>query len=421
MPKKPMTSAQKILARVSGKDFVEPGEVIWVDPDLLIMYAFPTLTDEFARILKEDLHVPIRKPNKCKLFIDHMMPPAGVKESEFHQLTRDWAAELGVELIDNLGIGHQVTAELGWAKPGMFIAHSDLHVQPLGAFNVLTVSLLTDIITPYALGKFWMQVPETIRIELKGHFSEGIGGRDLINRILGDLGPDGGLNTVLEFVGEGAENMSIDDRMTSLSEVVFCGAYGGIYPAGKVVDDFLVGRTDTPYEAAVSDIGAQFLRTLTYDLSKLEPTLVAPSGLTSAISIEEAEGLPVNQGYIGSCASGRVTDLEIAAKILRGKKIKDSVRLYVVPSSKEILAQVSRSGVLADLVEAGAFISSPSCDYCYGKVQSIHAGERAISTGTLNVPGRLGSTEAEIYLSGAAVVASSVLTGEITDPRKFLR
>ena len=420
MAHKDMTICEKILARTSGKQFVSPGEVLWATPDIVLMYDYPGLTDEFARILKDELHSKIHNPSQCKLFIDHMVPASGVKESDFHHGTRRWAEEQGVELFEGLGIGHQVSAEIGLARPGMLITHSDLHVQPLGAFGAMTISLLTDIITPYALGKIWIEVPHTIKVTLNNEFMPGVDGRDLINRILGDLGPDGAINSVLEFVGDGSERMSIDNRMTSLSETVFCGAYGGIYPANSMVSDYLKKRTNAPYTMIKSDAGARYSFSIEYDLSDIEPTLIKPNGLTAATSIEQVVGVPLNQGYIGSCASGRLSDLKTSAAILKGKKIAKGFRLYVVPSSREIMSEASRLGYLTTLIDAGAFISSPSCDYCYGKVQSISAGETAISAGTLNVPGRMGSVEANIYLSSSAVVAASAIEGRIVDPRNYL-
>jgi 3-isopropylmalate/(R)-2-methylmalate dehydratase large subunit len=323
-------------------------------------------------------------------------------------------------LIENLGIGHQVTAELGLAKPGMFIVHGDMHIHPIGAFGTVAFSLLTDIITAYALGKIWLEIPQTIKVNLTGSFRDGVSGRDFINHLLGFLGPDGAINAYLEFHGDGAESMSMDDRMTILSEILFCGAHGGIFPANEPVMKYIKERTGETVPPIVADNGAVYSETLSFDLSKIEPTVIAPRGLTDAQPIGKVEGLTLNQAYIGSCAGGRVLDIETAARILKGRRIKDGFRLNVVPSSREILKKTIESQALGVLVEAGAFISSPSCDYCYGKTQAISRGERAVSTGTLNVPGRMGSSAAEIYLASAAVAAASAINGELADPRKYL-
>lgn len=416
----PMTICEKVLARTSGRNEVFPGEFLWPEPDLIIMYDYPGLTDEFERIMRNELKVKVCCPEKCIIFIDHLLPPCGEKEADFHQHTRKWTREHGIKLIENLGIGHQVSAEIGLARPGRLIVHGDMHVQPLGAFGAMTVSLLTDILTPYVLGKFWIEVPESIKVVLTGRFPDGVGGRDLIHCILRDFGPDGAIGAVLEFTGDGAENMSIDDRMTLLSEIMFCGAYCGIFPSDAISSEYLRERIGSGFEPIYPDAGARYKKTVTYDLSSLEPYIITPASLCDAKPVKEAAGIMVHQGYIGSCASGRISDIEIAARILKGRKIKEGFRLNVVPSSREVLKKSIESQALAVLVEAGAFISSPSCDYCYGKTQSLSAGETAVSTGTLNVPGRMGSIEADIYLASAATVAASAISGVICDPREYL-
>jgi len=415
-----MTFCEKVFARTAGERHVVPGDFLWVKPDLVLMYDYPGISDVHARILRDELNVNVRYPDRCKMFIDHFVPPSSVKEADFHNETRKWTNGQGIELIENKGIGHQVAAEMGLAKPGSLIVHGDLHVHVLGALGALTISLQDDLVSAYALGEFWFEVPKTIRVNLTGEFPPGTGGRDLINKILRDLGPDGALGAVLEFAGNGAENMNMDERMSLLSEVVFCGAYTGVFPSDEISLKYLRERAGTDLEPVLPDPGAKYAGAMAYNLPELEPYVVSPSGLCDAKPIGEVAGISVQQGYIGSCANGRCSDLEIAARILKGRKIKEGFRLFVVPSSKEIMSEAIENQTLSVLAEAGAFISSPSCDYCYGKTQCLSAGETAISTGTLNVPGRMGSAEAEIYLGSAAVVAASAIGGEIRDPRDFL-
>ena len=415
-----MTLCEKILARTSGRDRVSPGDFIWAEPDLIIQYDWPGLSNVETDQIDQDLGGKVKNPDKCFFFIDHLMPP-NEAEAMFHQTTRDWVAKQGIRLSEGQGIGHQVGAELGLARPGELIVHGDAHVQVLGAFGAMTVSLLTDIVTPWALGKFWISTPKSIKIELTGAMHEGVQGRDLINKILADFGPDGAIDSVIEFVGEGAENMSIDSRMGLLSEIVFCGAYCGIFPGDDLAIADLKARTGEDFETLQADPDAVYDKEIHYDLSELTPFVIAPEGLAAGKPIEDCVGLEVNQGYIGSCACGRKEDLDVAAKILKGKKIKDGFRLYVVPSSREAMLYAAQNGSLATIIEAGAFVSSPTCDYCYGKLACITAGERAISTGTLNVPGRMGSLDAEIYLGSAATVAASAITGVITNPVDLLK
>lgn len=416
-----MTLTEKTLARTSGNTTVKPGDVLWVEPDSILMYDWPGFTEVYADIIKNDLKMDkLPYPEKFVFFIDHLWPPSGEKEADFHHGTRNWAKEQGIKLYEGLGIGHQVSAELGLGVPGNLIIHGDMHVQVLGAFGASTVSFMGDFLTPWVLGRFWVEVPETINIKLEGKFQPFVGGRDLIHKIIYDLGPDGGIGSVLEFTGEGAQNMSIDERMNTLCQVMFCGALNGVFPADDLSLQYLSERTGKKHASVKSDPDVQYKTEYTYDLSSLEPYAIAPPNPGNAKPLKELLGTEINQGYIGSCASGRIEDIENAARILKGKKIKEGFRLFVVPTSKEILEKTMNSGALATLVEAGAFISSPTCDFCYGKTQSMSAGESAVSTGTLNVPGRLGSIEADIYLVSASCVAASACTGKITDPRDIL-
>ena len=415
---KPMTLCEKVLSRTSGRDSVSPGEFIWAEPDLIIHYDWPGLSDAMTDQLDQELLVKVKNPEKCFFFIDHMIP-SNQTEALFHQKTRDWVKGQGIPLSEWQGIGHQVSAELGLAHPGELIVHGDAHVQVLGAYGALTFSLLTDVITPYALGKFWLEVPKSIRINLKGSFPKGVQGRDLMNRLLCDIGPDGAIGSVIEFTGDGAESMPLDERMSLLSEIVFCGAYCGVFPGDELSIRDLKERTGKDYQTQRADPGAEYSKELTYDLSEMTPYVVAPESLYAGKPIMECLGIPLNQGYIGSCACGRKKDLDIAAEILKGKKIAEGFRLFVVPTSREAMVHASKNGSLAVLLEAGAFVSSPTCDYCYGKLACMIKGERAISTGTLNVPGRMGSMEAEIYLGSAATVAASAVSGTLTDPRTF--
>jgi 3-isopropylmalate/(R)-2-methylmalate dehydratase large subunit len=348
-------------------------------------------------------------------FIDHLLPP-NESEAKFHRETREWVKKQEIFLSEGLGIGHQVSAELGLAKPGELIVHGDAHVQILGAYGAMTVSLLTDIVTPWALGEFWIETPTSIKIELKGRLRDGVQGRDVMNRILSDIGPDGANGSVIEFVGDGAETMPIDERMGMLAEIVFCGAYCGIFPGDALSLNDLKTRTGEEPKTLKADPDAVYQREMSYDLTQMTPYVITSESLYAGTPIENCIGLDVTQGYIGSCASGRKSDLDIAARILKGKKIKEGFRLYVVPSSREAMLHAARNGSLATLIECGAFISSPSCDYCYGKMGCMTDGERAVSTGTLNVPGRMGSLKAEIYLGSAATVAASAINGVIADP-----
>jgi 3-isopropylmalate/(R)-2-methylmalate dehydratase large subunit len=245
-------------------------------------------------------------------------------------------------------------------------------------------------------------------------------GRDLIHRIIYDLGPHGVKGNVMEFAGPGLKHLEIDDRIPVCSQCTWAGALSAIFEVDEIAINFLKSFDVSNYQVMKADPDAEYEETYTYDLDELEPYIVAPPLPYKVVPLSEVEGTEVEQGYIGSCAGGRLKDIEIVARILKGKKIKKGFRLFVVPSTRRVLRESIQRGLLDILVEAGAFISSPTCDFCYGKTQCLAEGESAVSTGTLNVPGRMGSPEAKIYLASSAVVAATALTGKISDPREFL-
>ena len=416
-----MTITEKIISRTAEKDFVKPGETYWVKPDLLFLYDWPGITDKYAHLIKNKLGVEkLPLADRTTVFIDHMVPANGEKEALFHKSTIEWAESQGMRLCEGKGIGHQVAGELGLVTPGKMIAHFDLHVQTLGAFGALPLSFMSDVLTLMSLGRIWIDVPSTVRIELLRSFQEGVGGRDLIHKIICEKGADWGINSVLEFVGQGAEEMSIDQRMNMLAQVTFTGAASGIFPIDDKGKKYLKDHGVDSFDEIRTDSDAIYRETVKYDLSLVEPYVVKAGSPGNACKLSDVTGMAINQGYIGSCASGRLDDIQIAAKILKGKKIKSGFKLFVVPSSGEIMAKAIEDGSLGVLAEAGAFISSASCDYCYGRTQSLMSGQRAVSTGTLNVPGRMGSVDAEIYQASAATVAATAVEGLIDDPRKFL-
>jgi 3-isopropylmalate/(R)-2-methylmalate dehydratase large subunit len=258
-------------------------------------------------------------------------------------------------------------------------------------------------------------------VELTGKFKPGVDGRDLIHKIIQDHGCSWANDCCLEFMGPGAANVSIDQRMNTMIMLCFTGALTGAFLFDEVTKKYLENRNITGLTGIYTDEGANIKEKVTYDLGSIEPLLVSPGGPGNVIPIESGLGVELDQGFIGSCASGRIEDLAVAASILKGHKIKNGFRLYIVPPSNEIMVQAAAKGYLEIFAEAGAFISSGSCDYCFGRTQCLAAGERSISTGTLNVPGRMGSTDAEIYLANTATVAASAIIGKITDPRGFIK
>jgi 3-isopropylmalate/(R)-2-methylmalate dehydratase large subunit len=414
------TIVEKILTRVSRKK-VTAGDIIYGRPDLIIMYNWPGISDKLFSIIKDELKIKkLVTTEKIILVIDHMVSPSSVKDAEFLKNTRQYALENGIKLIEMQGIGHQVIIEAGIIRPGMFAVHFDTHVPTVGAVGAFGLPLALDLLEALVTGEVWLEVPHTTCFQLTGRLPDGVMGRDLIHKIIHDLGPQGVKNHMMEFSGPGLKYLEMDDRIPVGSQCTWAGALSAVFEVDHVTDVFLKNCGVSDYPILKSDSDAEYKETYLYDLGKLEPYVIAPPLPYKAIPLSEVEGIEINQGYIGSCAGGRLKDIEIAARILKGRKIKEGFRLFVVPSTKNVFKESMQKGLLNVLVEAGAYISSPSCDFCYGRAQCLAEGEKAVSTGTLNVPGRMGSTKAEIYLASSAVVAATALNGKLSDPREFL-
>ncbi|MFH1481353.1 MAG: aconitase family protein [Pseudomonadota bacterium] len=416
-----MTIVEKVVARAAGKEVVVPGEILFVEPDLLILYDWFGLSDWYMDTIDKEFKIDrLPYPDRILFFIDHMIPVQNEVHGRIHARTRSWCEKQGIRCMEGEGIGHSVVVENGMVRPGMLVAHFDTHVSTVGAVGALGFGIMKELMMPMVTGKMWLKVPETYKITLQGRFQKGVMGRDLLHTLVADLGPDGCINRVVTFEGQGAESVGMDSRMTLCDLANYFGATTALFHPDKVTLQYLLRNAGVEAEPVVSDPDAGFSGSSHYHLETVEPTLICPPTISNAVPLTERAGTEVHVGIIGTCASGRIEDLEIAAEILKGKKVKGAFKLFVVPTSKRVFLEANKRGYINTLLEAGAFVSSPTCDFCYGKATCLMPGERAISTQTLNVPGRLGSTEAEIYLASAATVAASAIEGAIADPRQYL-
>jgi 3-isopropylmalate/(R)-2-methylmalate dehydratase large subunit len=416
-----LTIAEKILARAAGKEKVTAGDEIMARPDFVHSYDFPGYTDAFFREMKHEFHLDSPPaPERFALFIDHMVPPHSPKEEDLHYITRRWAEEQKIPLFERLGIGHQVAAEVGYAVPGAFLVHFDGHVSQLGAFGMLALGLRRNILEAYVRERISLQVPATTQVILTGQLPDGAMARDVFHFVLKQLGPSFCRFQVLEFDGPAMATMSLSDRQTICGLAMFTGASTAIVnPDEKSLSQAEASGPRLELSPVRSDPDAQYAAVHRLDLTSLEPLVAAPPHPANIKSVAEVAGMEVQVGYIGSCVSGRLEDLRAAAKILQGRKVKDGFQLNIIPTSRRIMTEAAMEGILSSLLEAGAFISSPSCDYCFGHIATMTAGQRAISTGTLNVPGRMGSPDSEIYLASASSVAAAAVEGCIVDPRSY--
>ena len=412
---------EKILARASGRASVRPGDDIQARPDFVIAYDFPGYTDVFFRETREEFGVQqVSSPERFVLFIDHMVPAASPKEEELHRGTRAWGAAQGVAVHERKGIGHQVAAELGHATPGAFIVHFDGHVSQLGAFGCYAFGARKGVLEAFVGETLAMTVPATVKIVLTGTLQPGVMARDVFHHLVRVMGPSSCAFKAVELAGPVIDAMSIEGRQTICGQAMFLGANTMLIAPDARTLAWLAGRSKLDLQAVYPDADAHYEQVVTIDVTALEPIIVVPPSPANTRDLSAHLGLEVHSGYLGSCASGRLEDLRAAADVLRGRQVKPGFQLHVVPTSQAIMVQAAREGLIETLVEAGAFISSPSCDYCYGRIATMADGQRAVSTGTLNTPGRMGSVDSEIYLCNAAVVAASAIEGRIADPRPYL-
>jgi len=417
------TITEKILARAGGLEIARAGENAPFRPDYMIAYDFPGYTDVMFKQMADDFGISkVDDPQRYVLFIDHMTTRGGEREETIHKVTRDWGRANGVEVHEGKGIGHQVAAELGYALPGKFLVHFDGHISGLGAFGALGWGVRKDLLEAWVTGAVYLDVPASSRFQLEGRFGPGVDNRDLIHHIIAEIGADGCAHQVMEYAGPGAEAMTIDRRQGLCAMAMFTGAVSAIFNPDELSLAYANRVARAEFEPLYSDPDAEYVAKYTIDLDALSPQVVLPGSAKSSNThpVEDLVGTPIQHAYIGSCASGRIEEIRAAAGILKGKKVAHGVRLNVVPTSEKIYQQAEDEGLLTILAEAGAHVAKSSCDFCVGYASPLQSGDKCISTGVLNISGRMGSTDAEIYMGSAYTVAASALAGKIADPREVV-
>jgi len=406
------TISEKILARAAGRAGVRPGEVIFVKPDLVAIYDWPGF-DAMTRDFRID-------PSKVAINFDHFFIAHNELEAKTHRNFRKTVQAQGVKCFYDVGkggIGFHLLAEKGHIRPGMLIVHVDMHVSTFGALGCYAVGVGGDVYGAFRLGEVWLKVPDTVRCILSGHFQRGVTSRDLFEFILKELGPAGAVDDVFEFTGPAVDAMSMDSRMVLCNSVQYISAQTAIINPDDCMRTYLRQRGIQPFKDASSDPDASYRRTIEYDITGIEPQVVVPPDVFNVRNVSEVAGTKIDQVYIGSCASGRMEDLQLVSQIWERKKIHPGVRVMVTPITQSVYEEAARKGVLTTIAAAGAVVTPPTCGPCYGGFGFLMPGETCLATSTLNIPGRMGSTEASIYLSSAATAAASALTGQITDPR----
>jgi 3-isopropylmalate/(R)-2-methylmalate dehydratase large subunit len=412
-----MTLAQKILARTSGRAAVDVGEVIMVEPDVfeLIDLVLP----HYFKTLASHGVTRLRYPERCVVFADHEVPSQSVRVAALKKALKTQMRDYGIQHIydeGRHGISHQAIVEYGHILPGMLVLSADTHATTLGCVGALAPPINYETIQALATGEIWMRVPETIRVTLHGRPRPGVMSRDIAQQIGAMLGTETCDYRVIEYAGPALSALDMDARMTLCNVAVDMGAKAAVVEADAITERYLRGRTTRPCERVVSDPDAKYSHRVDIDLAELEPMIAAPPSPDNLVQISSLAGVHVDQVYIGSCAGGRLEDLRAAAQVVRGRRVHRDVRMIVVPTSQEIYADAASEGLLEIFARAGATVMAPSCGPCYGNLAPLADGDVCIGTGTTNMPGRMGSAKASIYLANAAVAAASAVAGRITAP-----
>lgn len=419
-----MNITEKILAKASGKQVVHSGEIVDANVDMIMVHDLtgPLAVEAFKKIGVEK----VWDNQKVVVILDHQVPAESVKAAELHKTMRQFAKDQKLRIYDigRGGICHQVMPEKGHVVPGTVIVGADSHTCTYGAFGAFATGIgSTEAAAVFATGKIWLKVPEAIKVNVTGQFQKYVTPKDLILSIIGRVRVDGAIYKSAEFTGPTIKSMSIAGRMTLCNMAVEMGAKNGIIEPDETTRKFLEGRTSKAlpnFESLKSDKDAVYERTMEFDVSKLEPQVACPSSVDNVKPVSEAGNVPIEQAFIGSCTNGRIEDLRLAAQVLKGKRVKDNVRTIVIPASQEVYKQALNEGLLEIFTDAGAIVCGSACGPCLGgHIGLLAADEVCVSTSNRNFIGRMGSTQASVYLASPATVAASAVTGKITDPRKL--
>ncbi len=419
-----MTFVEKIFAKYSGEKEVVPGQIVTVKPDHLLTH------DNTAAIIQK-IQPELEKygvydTSLSIIVLDHVIPAASEKTATNHKVIREFVKKYGIKHFFDVGCGvcHQIVVEQGLALPGKLLLGSDSHTCSYGAIGAFSSGIdRTEAASLMLTGETWLKVPHSIKIILNGKLQPGVSAKDVILHIIGDISASGANYCSVEFHGD-VDQLSVEERFTLSNMGVEMGAKNAVFPVDLITTKYLesIGISASQYSAISPDKNAVYSKELTYNLEEFSPVVAFPHTVDNVKSINEIEELEIQQCLIGTCTNGRLSDFQIAAKILKGHKIHPNVRLLILPSSRQVYLDALNEGIIDILVEAGGLVLPPGCGPCLGAHQGCLApGERCLSTANRNFKGRMGCKEAEIYLASPATVAISAIHGKISDPRKVVK
>ncbi len=412
-----MHAIEKILAKNSGRQKVETGEIVMAKVD------FAEINDLYLQTVYSFYEMEgeqVWDKDRAAFVFDHYAPAPTIASAQIHKEMRKFASEqeLTYHFDVNAGVCHQVMPEAGLVYPGMILVATDSHTTTHGAFGALGTGVgATDMATILMTGELWFRVPEVIEVRLDGIPKHGVMPKDVVLMVLGKLKADGAVYKAIDFTGTYIEQLGVAGRMVICNMAVEMGAKTAYMQPNDEVLEYVSKRAVRPYEVVFTDEGYQYSETYHFQVTGLEPQVAAPSSVDNVFNLDDVGKVKIDQAFVGTCTGGRLEDIKAAADILRGKKIAKWVRLLVIPASTEVMQESIKKGYLQELMDAGATISSPGCGPCLSAHEGVIAsGEVCISTSNRNFPGRMGSTDSNIYLASPATVAASALTGYLTNP-----
>ena len=412
-----MTMAEKIFSEKVGRK-VEVGEIVEAPVDMAMVHDLtgPHVVEVVREIMGKDY---VWDPTKVAVIFDHQAPADRIRSAELHILMRGVVKRLGIKKFHDVGDGicHQVMVEERYVKPGMLVVGADSHTVTYGAVGAFATGIgASDMAMVWITGKLWFKVPESVKAVVEGTLPKGVFPKDVILHIIGTVGADGATYKAVEFHGDTVKDMSIAGRMVLANMSVEMGAKAGMVPADEKTVDFFYG-TVKPFGP---DPDAEYQDEWRFEVNRLEPQVAVPYSIDNVKPVSEVEGIEIDQAFIGSCTNGRLEDLEVAAKILKGKKVKSS-RCIVIPASRKVFAEALKRGYIEIFIEAGCFVAHSTCGPCLGgHLGVLGPNEVAIASTNRNFRGRMGHPTSKTYVASPATVAASAVEGKITDPRKYL-
>ena len=418
-----MTMTQKILAAHAGLDKVEAGQLIKCKLDMVLGndVTTPVAINEFEKAG----FTSVFDNTKISMVMDHFTPNKDIKSATNSLQCRTFAGKYNIKNyydVGEMGIEHALLPEKGIVASGECIIGADSHTCTYGALGAFSTGVgSTDMCAGMATGEAWFKVPSAIKFNLTGKLNEYVMGKDVILHIIGMIGVDGALYKSMEFSGEGLKSLSMDDRLSMANMAIEAGAKNGIFAVDDITVEYQKGRVDREYKTYEADADAEYDAVYDIDLSKIKPTVSFPHLPENTKTTDECGEVKIDQVVIGSCTNGRLEDMAMAAKILKGRHVARNVRCIVIPATQQVYLDCIKNGYMETFIEAGCAVSTPTCGPCLGGHMGILAkGERAVATTNRNFVGRMGHPESEVYLASPAVAAASAVTGKISDPSEVM-